>query len=80
MNRLIQHWHRDDAGNAHPCIIKCDCECVLEGYRPGGDVGCDRCGREYNSSGQLLADRSQWGEESGEHPAEIAQAFIGGEP
>jgi hypothetical protein len=26
---------------------------------------CD-CGREYNGSGQLLAARSQWGEETGE--------------
>jgi hypothetical protein len=32
-----------------------------------------RCGAEYNSSGQRLADRSQWGEETGEHPADIAR-------
>ena len=25
------------------------------------------CGADYNSSGQLLACRSQWGEETGEH-------------
>lgn len=25
------------------------------------------CGADYNSSGQLLAHRSQWGEETGEH-------------
>ena len=27
---------------------------------------CAGCGREYNGSGQLLADRSFWGEETGE--------------
>lgn len=27
---------------------------------------CDVCGREYNGSGQMLAPRSQWGEETGE--------------
>lgn len=80
MSRLIQRWHRNDKGDPQPAIIKCDCECVLESYRPGGDVGCDKCGREYNSSGQLLADRRQWGSETGEHPADIARAFRGGEP
>jgi len=28
---------------------------------------CDRCGTDYNMSGQRLAPRSQWGEETGEH-------------
>lgn len=32
---------------------------------------CDRCGRDYNSSGQELAPRSQWGEETGESLADI---------
>lgn len=27
---------------------------------------CARCGRDYNSMGQELAPRSQWGEETGE--------------
>lgn len=27
---------------------------------------CD-CGRDYNFAGSLLAPRSQWGEETGEH-------------
>ena len=29
------------------------------------------CGSEYNSSGQKLADREFWGEETGEHPLDI---------
>lgn len=28
---------------------------------------CTRCGADYNGSGQLLASRSLWGEETGEH-------------
>ena len=28
------------------------------------------CGTDYNSAGQKLADRSQWGEETGEHPSD----------
>jgi hypothetical protein len=27
---------------------------------------CDNCGAEYNGSGQRLAPREQWGEETGE--------------
>ena len=44
----------------------------------GGDVElgdftceCEKCGALYNWGGQRLADRSQWGEETGEHPADI---------
>lgn len=80
MSRLIQRWERKDDGNIKPMQMRCICGECLEGWRPGGDVGCDKCGREYNSSGQLLADRSQWGSETGEHPADIARAFRGGEP
>ncbi len=32
------------------------------------------CGREYNMSGQQLADRSQWGAETGETAEEILKA------
>lgn len=32
---------------------------------------CDWCGREYNGSGQLLADRSLWGEETDERLADM---------
>lgn len=28
---------------------------------------CSKCGADYNGSGQLLASRYQWGEETGEH-------------
>lgn len=32
---------------------------------------CERCGRDYNWAGQMLAPRSQWGEDTGEHLADI---------
>jgi hypothetical protein len=49
--------------NREPAIGKCDCgrEVELSGFTNT----CD-CGRDYNWSGQLLASREQWGEETGE--------------
>lgn len=32
---------------------------------------CPICGTDYNWNGDELAPRSQWGEETGEHPADI---------
>ena len=55
--------------NERPVGIQCDCGCILD-WSPGMDAGCDRCGAEYNSGGQLLAPRSQWGEETGESAAD----------
>jgi hypothetical protein len=55
-----------------PSVGRCTC-----GYEV--ELGCftntcDRCGRDYNSAGQLLAPRSQWGEETGETAADILMA------
>jgi len=52
----------------HRAIIKCrSCK--------GGEVSlanftntCGDCGADYNMSGQRLAPRQFWGEETGEHP------------
>ena len=52
-----------------PTVGRCSC---------GREVELDRftntcdCGRDYNGSGQLLAPREQWGEETGETYADIA--------
>lgn len=49
-------------------VIKCHC---------GSEVVCDgftntcECGRDYNMSGDLLAPRSQWGEDTGESLVDI---------
>jgi hypothetical protein len=32
---------------------------------------CEHCDSDYNWAGDLLADRSQWGEETGEHISDI---------
>jgi len=48
-----------------PAIGKCSCgeEVVLSSFTNT----CDKCDRDYNMQGDLLAHRSQWGEETGEH-------------
>lgn len=51
--------------------------CLVIACACGEEVLCDRftnacaCGRDYNGSGSLLADRSQWGEETGETVSDI---------
>lgn len=47
-----------------PAVILCDCGRKLTLWDSWAN-GCD-CGREFNGSGQLLAPREQWGEETGE--------------
>ncbi len=55
-----------------PAVGTCNV-CEEEVYLEGFTNTCGRCGTDYNQSGQQLASRSQWGEETGEHPADIAQ-------
>ncbi len=60
----IRRWK-----NVEPRIGLCDCgeEVELEGFTNT----CERCGNDYNASGQLLAPREQWGEETGETAADL---------
>lgn len=52
-----------------PTIIECSCgEHVALGNFTNT---CHNCYSDYNMSGQLLADRSQWGEETGESLSDI---------
>ena len=46
------------------------CSCGLEVYLDGFTNTCE-CGADYNMSGQLLAPREQWGEETGETDGDI---------
>ena len=46
-------------------VIECRCGAHLSLWS-GWANECDKCGAEYNGSGQALAPRSQWGEETGE--------------
>jgi len=58
-----------------PAIGECACgeEVSLDGFTNT----CENCGRDYNSCGQELAPRCQWGEETGETAADI---LMGGDP
>lgn len=36
---------------------------------------CEKCNSDYNTAGQLLADRSLWGEETGEHYTDLFNLY-----
>lgn len=46
-------------------VCKCECGAEVE-LHDSWSNDCHKCGREYNMSGQELAPRNQWGEETGE--------------
>jgi len=50
-------------------IIKC---CSQELYCDGFTNTCPKCGQDYNWGGERLASRQLWGEETGEHWADVA--------
>jgi len=52
-----------------PAVGRCVCGCKVELARFTNT--CDGCNRDYNYSGDLLAHRSQWGEETGESYCDI---------
>jgi len=58
--REWQHWE--------PAQGRCPCGEIV--YLDHFTNTC-RCGRDYDSSGNELAPRDQWGEETGEHWADI---------
>ena len=61
-------WTRDDGRQVKRLEILCDC-----GLRVicAEDVNPCRCARDYNMSGQVMAPRNVWGEETGETAADI---------
>jgi hypothetical protein len=54
---------------ADPAVIRCDC--CGEPVELHGFTNTCECGADYNMSGDMLAPRSQWGEETGEDLGEI---------
>lgn len=50
-----------------------ECDCGTEVELGHFTNTCENCGADYNSSGQQLAPRSQWGMETGEHPADVSR-------
>jgi len=77
--RMIVHWSGEstvclkDGGGCgrivEPAVWKCDCgtELLCEDFTNT----CEKCGADYNQSGQRLAPREQWGEETGESLSDI---------
>lgn len=63
----VEEW-----GNRRVKIIEC-VECGDEIACPNFTNTCE-CGADYNSAGQHLAPRSQWGEETGESLSDILMA------
>jgi hypothetical protein len=46
-------------------VVDCKCGQEVPCYSTWANT-CDGCGSEYNKSGQSLAPRERWGEETGE--------------
>jgi len=61
VRELHRSWWED-------AVLRCDCgrDVVLSGF-----TNTCACHADYNSAGQRLAPRSQWGEETGEHLSDI---------
>lgn len=64
----IQAWTHT---YVNPAIGECNHCPGVEVELRGFTNTCEKCGTDYNSSGQELAPRSQWGEETGESVSDI---------
>lgn len=64
--KIIKHRHEEYRGS--PAIGECSCGYEVE---LGGFTNTCECGADYNSSGQMLAPRECWGEETGESLCDI---------
>jgi hypothetical protein len=56
-----------------PFKIECDCGRVLHLWSETNE--CGYCGRLWSQWAQRLAPIHFWGEETGEHPADVARSF-----
>lgn len=66
MATIVRHIEREEGRMPIP-VVRCHCDRELECWRFTNT--CD-CGTDYNFSGQRLAPREHWGEETGEHWSE----------
>ena len=53
-----------------------ECYCGKEVVLQSNTNECEHCGRLYNSAGQELSDPKHWGEETGEHPADVRRWMV----
>lgn len=65
--KILQH--RGAEYPRSPAVGECEC-CGASVELSGFTNTCD-CGADYNGSGQRLAGREQWGEETGEALSDI---------
>lgn len=70
--RLKVGYNREDGRLVERYQVECACGSQV--LCAGFTNTCHNCDRDYGMNGQLLADRSQWGEETGESVAEILNA------
>jgi len=63
------YWSRTPAH----VVLRCNCGEVLHTWDSFLNT-CGSCGRDYNGSGQALAPRHHWGEETGEHWTDVVMA------
>ena len=68
VERHEHSWREPAVGRCH-----CGAEVELDSFT----CTCEKCGRDYNQSGQELAPREHWGEETGETLSDIMR---GGDP
>lgn len=67
----------DIGGGKTRLQIRCPCGTVVT--CTGFTNTCTNCNRDFNTSGQELAPREQWGDETGESVAEILSVDQPGE-
>lgn len=60
-------------GKGQRWVIRCDCG--EEVFCTQFTNTCETCHADYNMSGDLLAPREQWGEETGEQPSDCVGPF-----
>jgi len=63
---ITRQWTDPAIGVCDVCGNKVDLESCIRNT-------CYLCGADYDGDGERLAQREQWGEEAGEHPADIAR-------
>ena len=65
-------YTRDDGRQVKRLVIRCDCGLEVVCAQ---DVNECKCARDYNMSGQAMAPRNLWGEETGETAADILRGI-----
>lgn len=65
---------RNDGREVFRVTIECEVKTCKAPVLCGQPVNPCDCGADYGMGGRRLASRSQWGEETGEHPLDIANS------